>query len=110
MEAQTAFLKKCSESNLVPIPHGFVNYKGHEEEINLRNYGMGDDYVTAFAKGLKISNTIRKVNLADNRLNEKGTIQVVKALNKYVQEVDLSENRVGNQTIEEISKMIRTAS
>jgi hypothetical protein len=74
MEAQTAFLKKCSEGNMIPIPHGLVHYKGHEEEINLRNYGMGDDYVTAFAKGLKISNNIRKVNLSDNRLNERGTL------------------------------------
>jgi len=61
---------------------------------------MGDDYVTAFAKGLKISNSIRKVNLADNRLNEKGTVQVLKALNKNVHEIDLSENRIGAQSIE----------
>ena len=45
---------------------------------------MGDDYVTAFAKGLKLSNNIRKLNLADNRLNEKGTVQIIKALNKHV--------------------------
>jgi hypothetical protein len=59
------------------VPYGLVKYKGHEDEINLKNYGMGDDYVTAFAKALKISKTIRKVNLADNRLNDKGGAKLI---------------------------------
>ncbi len=72
-----------------PIPYGFVNYKGLEDEINLKNYKMGDTYATAFSKGLSLSN-VKKINLADNRLNEEGTVSFIKSLNQYVQEIDLS--------------------
>ncbi len=65
---------------------------------------MGDAYITAFAKGLKISNSIRKINLTDNRLKESGVLKLVQSLNKNVHEVNLSDNRVGFQPIEHLSQ------
>jgi hypothetical protein len=87
-----------------------VQFKGHEDEINLKNYGMGDEYVAAFAKGLKISSTIRKVNLANNRLNEQGTLKFLRAVHKNVQEIDLSQNKIGAQSIDHICKILKIAS
>ena len=95
---------------MIPIPYGLVQFKGQEDEINLKNYGMGDEYVTAFAKGLKISHSIRKVNLANNRLREQGTLKFLRAIYKNVQEIDLSQNKVGAQSIDKICNMIKIAS
>jgi Ran GTPase-activating protein (RanGAP) involved in mRNA processing and transport len=53
---------------------------------------------------------VRKVNLADNRLNEKGSFSLVKGLNKHVQEIDLSNNRIGSHSIEYISNTLKITS
>jgi hypothetical protein len=37
---------------------------------------MSDTYATAFAKGLKLAN-VKKVNLADNQMNEKGALSLL---------------------------------
>ena len=67
---------------------------------------MGDNYANAFKEGLQLSH-VRKVNVADNRLNEKGSFSLVKGLNKHVQEIDLSNNRIGNLSIEHISNTLK---
>jgi hypothetical protein len=70
---------------------------------------MGDMYATAFKEGLKLSH-VKKVNLADNRLNENGSFNLVKGLNKHVQEINLSNNKVGLLSIEHISSTLKVAS
>lgn len=70
---------------------------------------MGDMYATAFKEGLKLSH-VKKVNLADNRLNENGSLNLVKGLNKHVQEINLSNNKVGLLSIEHISSTLKMAS
>ena len=70
---------------------------------------MGDQYAHAFKEGLQLSH-VRKVNLADNRLNEKGSFSLVKGLNKHVQEIDLSNNRIGSHSIEYISNTLKITS
>ncbi len=67
---------------------------------------MGNKYSRAFKKGLQLSH-IRKLNVADNRLNEKGTFSLVKGLNKHVQEIDMSNNRIGTLSIEHISYTLK---
>ena len=58
-----------------------MNYKGKEEEINAENYQMGNRYAKAYGRGLSLLN-VRKLNIAGNRLNEKGTYNILKGLNK----------------------------
>ena len=53
---------------------------------------------------------IKKVNAADNRLNEKGSFSLIKGLNKHVQEIDLSNNRIGFHSIEHISNILKISS
>ena len=76
-EPQTAFLLQCEKQNLIPMPFGIVNYKGKEEEINVRSYRMGNDYAQAYGQGLQLAANIRKLNFADNRLSEKGSFGIV---------------------------------
>lgn len=70
---------------------------------------MGNLYATAFKEGLQLSH-VRKVNVADNRLNEKGSFNLVKGLNKHVQEIDLSNNKIGSLSIDHISSTLKIAS
>ena len=67
---------------------------------------MGNNYAHAFKEGLHLSN-VRKVNVADNRLNEKGSFSLVKGLNRHVQEIDLSNNRIGTLSIEHICNTLK---
>jgi hypothetical protein len=55
------------------VPFGFVNYRGKEDEINIQNFKMGDKYVEAFSHGLQYA-SVKKVNLASNRLDDKGAL------------------------------------
>ena len=71
---QAAFLHQCDKQNLIPKAFGLVNMKGKEDEI--RSYSMGNNYAQAYGQGLSLSN-IRKVNISDNRLNEKGSYGIL---------------------------------
>ena len=53
---------------------------------------------------------MKKLVVADNRLNEKGSLSLVQGLNKHVQELDLSNNKVGQPTIHHICATLKTAS
>jgi len=70
---------------------------------------MGNKYASAFKEGIKLSH-VRKLNLADNRLNELGSFYLVKGLNKHVQEINMSNNKIGLPSIEHISNTLKVAS
>ena len=56
---------------------------------------MGSNYASAYGKGMSLLQT-KIINLARNRLDEKGTMLVIKGLNsKVVEELDLSYNKLG---------------
>jgi hypothetical protein len=98
-EPQTAYLVQCEKQNLVPDPFGLVSRKGNEEELNLQSYRMGNSYAKAYGQGLKLAN-IKRVNVADNGLNDGGSVALVKGINPNMRELDLSSNRVGAATID----------
>lgn len=60
-----------------------VNYKGKEDEINIKNHLMGDKYAAAYSKGLKML-TAKKLNISHNRLNPLGSLSIVNGINKGV--------------------------
>ncbi len=78
---QSAYINSCEESMLIPRPYDFVNYKGSENEINVENFMMGNKYAKAYSKGLQLMN-VKKLNVAGNRLNEKGVCNILKGMNK----------------------------
>lgn len=64
---------------------------------------MGNSYAKAYGQGLSLTN-IKRVNLADNGLSDKGSASLVKGINQNMRELDLSSNRVGAATIEHMCK------
>ena len=67
---------------------------------------MGNEYAQALGQSLNLSN-VKKVNFSDNRLNERGSYNIVKGINKNVQELDLSSNKIGHESIDHICKIIQ---
>lgn len=56
---------------------------------------MGNKYAKAYSSGLQLLKT-KKINVSNNRLDEKGTMSVLKGLNKSaVEDIDLSSNKMG---------------
>lgn len=42
----------------------------------MKNFRMGNDYAMAYGQGLQLAN-VKKVNVANNRLSEKGSYGVL---------------------------------
>lgn len=83
-----------------------VAYKGDEEELNVKNFLMGNKYAKAYSNGLKLLKT-KKVNVSNNRLNENGTMNILKGLNKQtVEDVDLSNNKMGIEGVKYLADVI----
>eukprot|EP00347_Sterkiella_histriomuscorum_P017331 403349792 len=103
---QSAYIQSCEKSNLIPRPYGLVTYKGDDQELNVKNFLMGNKYAKAYGQGLSLLET-KKVNVSNNRLNERGTMSVLRGLNKKaVEDVDLSSNKVGLEGIKYIGDML----
>ena len=66
---------------------------------------MCDKYAPAFGKGLKLMNPTT-INLSNNRLNVNGSLSILKALNPGIEEIDLSNNKLGLVGIEYLCKGI----
>eukprot|EP00347_Sterkiella_histriomuscorum_P020671 403336916 len=97
-QAPVAYLKKCEDQKLIPSPFGMVSLKGPLDTINLKQFRIGNKYADSLGSGLKLSQAISKVNLASNRLSPQGGISILKGLNPQIQELDLSNNDLGNCT------------
>ena len=68
---------------------------------------MGNRYAKAYSQGLSLLET-KRVNISNNRLNENGTMAVLKGLNKkVVEEIDLSHNKLGFEGMQYLSDLIR---
>jgi hypothetical protein len=67
---------------------------------------MGNRYAKAYGKGLQLMN-VRKINLSSNRLNEMGSLNILKGINKgMVQEIDMSNNKLGAEAISYLGGLI----
>jgi hypothetical protein len=94
----TAYLAKVDSSYLRPKPYGIVRRKGLESEINIRSYGMGDSYAAAFSDSLALNDDIERIDLAGNRLTDRGGIEILRNLKPVnIIELELSENTIGNK-------------
>lgn len=106
-EAQTNFLLQCENKNLVPVPYGMVQYKGRDDEINLKNYMVNDIVAGAYGQSLQLSSNVKRVNFANNQLSKKGSYGLLQGLNQNIVEVNLSNNQVGSDSIVHIAKSIQ---
>ena len=113
MTPSFAFIKACNNQMLVPNPIGILKRKGNENQINLKNNQLGDEYVTALSHSLKFSDHINELNLSANRLTFYGvnplinSIRENKKLIKRLKVLDLSNNRIGENSIKNLIKYIQ---
>lgn len=60
-----------------------VTHKGKEDEIDIKNFSMGNMYAQVYSKGLKMMN-VKKINLSNNRLNDMGSDNILNGMNNNV--------------------------
>jgi hypothetical protein len=68
---------------------------------------MGNAYAEAYGKGLALSKA-KKLDIAENRLNERGSYRIVKGINNHLEELDMSGNKVGSESVVLLGKQIMT--
>ena len=108
-----AFIKAVDKHMLIPNPLGLIKRKGEENKIILKNQKVGDDYVKALSKGLKYSEHIEELNLSANRLTFYGVNPLInsikdnKRLLKRLKVLDLSYNRIGDESVKKIINYIQ---
>ena len=68
--ARRNYLAECVKNNLPPMSNLIIR-KIKSKELNLANYGIGDDLGNALASGLMDMPNIETLDLSDNRLTGK---------------------------------------
>ena len=101
------FLSSIGKQKMAPKGLGFVNRKGHVEEMNLNSYYIGDKYAEALSEGLQISKTTRALNLSRNCLGYRGLYPILAKAPKYLLKLDLSNNpNLGVSSYELLASML----
>jgi len=77
---QVAYLYECEKKNIAPRAFGMVTYKGQEEVVDIANFQMGNNYSSAYSKGLQLL-TAKKLSFGHNRLSSVGSLNILKGIN-----------------------------
>lgn len=77
-----------------------VKRKGTASEVNIKRYGIGDQYAEALSNGLSKYRKLKGINVSDNRLTDRGGARLLKAINyQKLINLDLSYNTLGKNGI-----------
>ena len=108
-----AFIKSSNEEKIIPNPLGLLRRFGEERDLVINNQKVGDTYMKALSCSLRYSHHLNKLEFAGNRLSSIGTSKLFKSLNinkelSYkLTSIDLSENKIGNNNIDELLQFIQ---
>ena len=108
-----AFIKSANEEKIVPNPLGLLRRFGEDKNLEINNQKVGDTYMRALSNSLSYSHHLSKLKFAGNRLSSSGTTNLFKSLNinkdlaYKLTSIDLSENKIGNNNIDEILQFIQ---
>lgn len=105
--ATTAYLTKCEQMQLAPLPVGILKWDGEETEINAENYLMGKKYALALSNSMKYLNT-EKLNLQSNNLGMHGAAAIIENLSINLTELDLSKNNMGSEVMGKLVSWFET--
>ena len=98
-----AYLQEIDKKHLKPLPFGVIRSKGSEKCIDLHGKSMGDNYASALSKSFKNISSVEVLNLKNNRLTEKGASALLAGLgSQRLKELNLSENRLGKESIDQV--------
>ena len=106
MTSQQAYLLKISRLKLLPRTNGLVHWKGNEQEINSKDFHVGDMYASAFAEALKKAEAV-KINLSNNDFSEKSSLSILQGVSMKVQDLNLSNNKIGSFGIDFLSAQLK---
>jgi hypothetical protein len=70
--SSAAYLSELNKQSLPPHRFRLVDFKGKQDEIDLKSYGMGNRYGRAFGQGI-LQSRVKRLNLSDNHLDDEGT-------------------------------------
>jgi hypothetical protein len=74
-----------------------------DSAVELNHYGIGSRFVDPVSHTVSLLPEIKVVNLRENRLKDKDIANFVKKMGKFVEDIDLSYNVVGMETIKVIT-------
>ncbi|KAL4483288.1 hypothetical protein ABPG72_007930 [Tetrahymena utriculariae] len=106
----TNLIKSQEKVNLLPRKLGVIKQKGLESLIQLNHYSLGDKYAQAFSQCLQsddIKDKIKKIELMNNGLTDKGTAQILNSLSYSVELLNLSQNTVGVESANKLIMILR---
>ncbi len=101
-----AYLSKMEKMKMTPRAFGLVKASGPRAEINMRDFAMGDKYAAAFSAAMCKLTQIESVDLANNRLSNKGATELLESAPRQLKRVDLSTNNISLPTYKAISALI----
>jgi hypothetical protein len=67
--SSAAYLSELNKQSLPPHRFRLVDFKGKQDEIDLKSYGMGNRYGRAFGQGI-LQSRVKRLNLSDNHLDD----------------------------------------
>ena len=106
-------IRATKKFRVIPNPIGVVKKKGEENNLDLSNKMLGDDYIKCLIESLKISKHLTSLSLEKNRLSDISIIPLFKTilnnnalLGKLI-EINLSYNKIGIISVELLVKYIK---
>ena len=108
-----AFIKSSNEEKILPNPLGLLRRSGDEKNLDINNQKVGDTYIKALSNSLKYSQHLSRLEFSGNRISSVGASALFKSLNfnkelaYNLKTIDLSENKIGNHSIDEILQFIQ---
>ena len=101
-----AYLTECHKNGLCPVPMGLTRLMG--SSVNVRNYGMGDNYAKAFSKGISRVKNLEKLNVGANSLSPKGTKHIISKVSlQPLKELNLKDNQIKMVTMQPLINLIQ---
>jgi len=104
--AAHAYFNKMKQLRVTPKCIGLVKSNGPKNEINMRNYAIGDQYASAFSAAFNRLTLIDSIDLANNRLSNKGAITLIENAPFQLKHLDLSGNNLSIPTYQAIANLL----
>ena len=108
-----AFIKSTKDKKLIPNPLGLVKRTGDEKILDINNYKVGDNYMSALSNSLRYSEHLTTLEFSGNRLSSSGVSNLFKSINENkelaykLKTIDLSENNIGKNEIENLINFLK---
>ncbi|CAM9323480.1 unnamed protein product [Ectocarpus fasciculatus] len=107
-KATDVFLRQLSDQGRAPWP-AILKMSEQTRAIEVGGMGLGDEIMTSLATVLPILGNVERLVAFDNRMTDRGTHAVVKAVQSLplCSHLDLSQNEVGVEAAHELREYMR---